>query len=187
MVEREAEDARTAWVRDRQEAETRLEALRTQFAELDEQRRTLEGLGEESPCPTCGPATWRGVSWCARSRVRNSSKLYAWTVITTASAQHSWRECRISVEALEEKRRSAQQDVAATERRLLKIQHAVLEMTAVQDQHAKATVRLDETRRALAALPVGYDAERHATLRIEVARPRGNRAAPGALGRPHRT
>ena len=53
-VEGELDSARTAWTRDKQEAETRLEALRTQYAELEEQRGKLEGLGEESPCPTCG-------------------------------------------------------------------------------------------------------------------------------------
>ncbi|HEY4659317.1 MAG TPA: SMC family ATPase, partial [Gemmatimonadaceae bacterium] len=44
---------RTEWVRDRQEAETRRNALRTQYAELKDQRDQLVDLGEEGTCPTC--------------------------------------------------------------------------------------------------------------------------------------
>src|ERR1035437_1356567 len=44
---------RTEWVRDRQEAETRRNALRAQYAELKDQRDKLVALGDEGTCPTC--------------------------------------------------------------------------------------------------------------------------------------
>lgn len=44
---------RTAWVREQQEVETRLRALRTQYAELRDQRDRLLSLGEDGDCPTC--------------------------------------------------------------------------------------------------------------------------------------
>jgi len=44
---------RTEWVRDRQEAETRRNALRAQYAELRDQRDRLVARGEQGVCPTC--------------------------------------------------------------------------------------------------------------------------------------
>jgi exonuclease SbcC len=50
-VQRDA--AHTEWVRDRQEAMTKRDALRAQYAEIKEQRDRLADLGPESPCPIC--------------------------------------------------------------------------------------------------------------------------------------
>jgi exonuclease SbcC len=169
LVEREVEEARTSWVRDRQEAETRLEALRTQFAELDEQRKTLEGMGEESPCPTCGRplgASYRGVLDLVSEQVET---------VRVDGNYYRQRTEQLSrtpetLDLLEERRRQLLQEVTASERRYLKIQNALAEMTQVQEQRAKAEARLVETRLALGALPTGYDAERHAGLRREAAR-----------------
>ncbi|NBW64529.1 SMC family ATPase [bacterium] len=44
---------RTEWVRDRQEAETKRNALRAQYADLRDQRERLVNLGEQGTCPTC--------------------------------------------------------------------------------------------------------------------------------------
>ena len=47
------EARRTEWVRDRQEAQTKREALRQQYAELKQQRDRVVSLGEDGQCPTC--------------------------------------------------------------------------------------------------------------------------------------
>src|SRR6185437_15386738 len=47
------EARRTEWVRDRQEAETKRQALRDQYAELKLQRDRLAAAGEDGACPTC--------------------------------------------------------------------------------------------------------------------------------------
>jgi exonuclease SbcC len=169
VVEREADESRTAWVRDRQEAETRLEALLAQFRELETQRDTLEGLGEESPCPTCGRplgASYRGVLELV------SEQLETTRVDGNYYRQRTDQLTRVpeALDLLDERRRAAQAEVAATERRLLKIQNALGELLAVHEQRTRAAGRLEETRRALGALPLGYDAERHAVMRSEVAR-----------------
>ena len=75
-----------------------------------------------------------------------------------------------NVEKLDERRKAAQQELAATERRYLKIQNAVAELATLFEQRTKVAGRLEETRQALTALPTGYDAARHDTLRGEVAR-----------------
>lgn len=47
------EAARTDWVRDKQEAMTKRDALREQYVEIKEQRDRLADLGPQSPCPIC--------------------------------------------------------------------------------------------------------------------------------------
>ncbi len=168
-VEQSLETERTAWVRDKQEAETRLESLRTQYTELTEQRDTLEGLGEESPCPTCGRplgASYRSVLELLTEQVevvRTDGNYYRQRV-------EQLRRTPEVVETLDEQRKAAQQDVSSSERRLGKIQDAVKELAELGKQRADRAKLLEEARATVAALPTGYDAARHATHRVDVAR-----------------
>ena len=168
-LEQSLEEERTAWVRDRQEAETRLEALRTQYTDLAQQRDTLEGLGQESPCPTCGRplgASYRGVLDLLSEQV------------DTVQIDGNYFRQRVeqlkktpdAIETLEEQRRAAQQDVGSVDRRLFRIQAAVTELANIAEQRTQLAQRLTDARAALATVATGYDAARHATLRAEVAR-----------------
>ena len=172
---------RTAWARDRQEAETRLDALRAQCTELEQQRETLAGLGEESPCPTCGRplgAAFRGVLDLLTEQVetvRIDGNYYRQRVEQLTKPNER-------VDALDERRRGAQHDVTSAERRLMKIQSAIAEMATVTEQRAMATARLEQARVALSALPMGYDASRHAALRVMVGRLIETQARAARLG-----
>ena len=180
-VEQAFDVARTSWVRDKQEAETRLDALRTQYTELVQQRETLEGLGEESPCPTCGRplgASYRGVLDLLTEQVetvRIDGNYYRQRVEQLAKPNEQ-------VEAFDEQRRSAQHEVTTTERRLMRIQTAIAELVTVDAQRTQATTRLERARVALTALPMGYDAVRHASLRAEVAGLAETQARAARLG-----
>ena len=168
-AEQTLEHERTAWVRDTQEAETRLEALRRQYTDLVQQRETLEGLGEESPCPTCGRplgASYRAVIDLLSEQVeivRIDGNYYRQRVEQLGATPET-------IDGLEEQRRAAQHEVAACERRLTRIHSAIAELTALGEQRAALTTRLDETRQALALLPLGYDAGQYTVLRASVSR-----------------
>ena len=168
-IEQSLEVQRTSWVRDRQEAETRLESLRTQYTDLVQQRDTLEGLGEESPCPTCGRplgASYRGVLDLLSEQietVRIDGNYYRQRVEQLVKTPDA-------IETLEEQRRAAQAEVTAGERRLTRIQSALAELAGLSEQRTSLSSRLEETRQALAVLPMGYDAVQHSTLRASVAR-----------------
>ncbi len=167
-AEQAFERERTAWVRDRQEAETRLDALRAQYAELVQQRETLEGLGEESPCPTCG----RPLGASYHSVVELLSEQ-----IETARIDGNYYRQRVEqltpvpepVAALDEHRKSAQQEVASSERRLTRIHSAITELAGLREQRSVLSARAEESQRALDALPTGYDASVHSALRASVA------------------
>ena len=62
--------------------------------------------------------------------------------------------------------------VEPTEHRtwLLRIQNALVEATQVADSRAELATRLAQATEQLAALPLGYDAQRHRVLRDEVVR-----------------
>ena len=49
----EAENVRTAWVRDAQDARTKRQGLADQYQDLKEQRQRLVKAGPEGDCPTC--------------------------------------------------------------------------------------------------------------------------------------
>jgi exonuclease SbcC len=49
----EAEDQRSAWVRDAQDARTKRQGLLDQFQELKDQRQRIVAAGAEGVCPTC--------------------------------------------------------------------------------------------------------------------------------------
>ncbi|HEU5174530.1 MAG TPA: SMC family ATPase, partial [Gemmatimonadaceae bacterium] len=168
-VEEQLELRRTEWVRDRQEAETKTEALREQYAELKQQRDQLAVLGAESPCPTCTRplgATYTTVLEDLDSRletVRVDGKYYK----TRREQLDAMPE---DLTALEERRRAATEEAARLERRLTRVQLGVQELAMLgKDLEAKQQ-RLDAVRRDLAAIPAGYDAARHVELQALVAR-----------------
>lgn len=167
--ERALDGERTVWARDRQEAETRLEALRSQYADLTQQREALEGLGEESPCPTCGRPL--GASF-ATVLEQVTEQLETVRVDGNYYRQRAEQLTAVpaAIEALEESRRNAQHELSAAERRLSRIQSAIEEAAKLEVQRAQVAIRLDDARSQLATLATGYDAARHEQLRGDARR-----------------
>ncbi len=168
-TERTLDQNRTAWARDRQEAETRLEALRMQYTDLSAQRDTLDGLGEESPCPTCGRplgASFRTVLEQLQEQietVRVDGNYFRQRAEQLATVP-------VPIETLEATRRTMQSDVAAAERRLARIQAALAEAVTLEEQRAQLAARLQDVTAQLALVPAGYEAAQHAALRADAVR-----------------
>lgn len=168
-IEGQLEARRTEWVRDRQEAETKRQALRGQFQELREQRERLVAAGEEGTCPTCA----RPLGGHFRSVLDLLD-----SQIETVRVDGNYYKMRIDqleempgdVKALDERRRATFNDVGALERRLAKVQLAVQEMAQVARELGAKETRLSALQNELTAIPGGYDATRHAELRIEISR-----------------
>lgn len=163
------DDARTAWARDRQEAETRHDALNAQYDDLAAQQATLEGLGENSPCPTC--ARPLGASY--RDVLALISEQLDTVVVDRSYFRHRARQLATAPEPmveLEQRRLAQQQEIAAAERRYARINAAVQEREQLQPQFLALQRRVDDARQRLHTLPDGYDAEAHRALRAEVSR-----------------
>ena len=163
------EARRTEWVRDRQEAETKRDALRRQYAELKAQRDRIVDLGEEGACPVCTRPLdqhYRGVL------EHFDDQLETMTVdgrfYNTRLEQ--LEEMPDEVKQLDEARRALSAEVGTLERRLAKVQAAVQELAQLSKDIGIKEQRHDAVKRDLAAIPAGYDGAKHAALRRDVER-----------------
>ncbi|HEX7123979.1 MAG TPA: SbcC/MukB-like Walker B domain-containing protein, partial [Gemmatimonadaceae bacterium] len=172
------EARRTDWVRDRQEAETKRDALRRQYQELKAQRDRLLDLGEEGVCPTCtrvlGPSFRTVLDQLDEqmATIEVDGKYYRTRLEQLSQTPDEIRE-------LEERRKALMADVATLERQRAQAQATVRELEQNARDMATREQRRDAVRRELAAIPTGYDAARHAALADELARlaPLNDRAA----------
>ncbi|MFI5310099.1 MAG: AAA family ATPase [Gemmatimonadales bacterium] len=168
-VQGQLELRRTEWVRDRQEAETRRNALRAQYSELKEQRDKLVDLGEEGTCPTCQRPLL--------DHYRQVLELLD-NQIGTVSADGSYFKSRLEqleampedVAALDEQRRKVQQEVGALERRLARVQMGVQQLEQVGREIAAKEQRYDALVRELGEIPGGYDRALHTGFEQEFER-----------------
>ncbi|MCC7195203.1 MAG: SMC family ATPase [Gemmatimonadaceae bacterium] len=160
---------RTDWVRDRQEAETRRNALRTQYAELRDQRGRLVARGEQGVCPTCQRPLlehYRQVLDLLDNQMES------------VNADGSYYRARLEqldampgdLVELDNERRRVQQDVSAIERRLARTQASVQQLEHVERDIAAREQRHAALVRDLVAVPGGYDAARHRAVEAEFGR-----------------
>ena len=163
------EAARTDWVRDRQEAETRRQTLRDQFKELQAQRERLAAAGEEGTCPTCArplAGSLRPVLDLLDAQletVRVDGQYYKNRV-------DQLMEMPAEVKELDERRRAVFAEVGALERKLMKVQLAVQELAQLGGDLSAKEEREAQLARELDAIPAGYDAVRHGVVRRELDR-----------------
>jgi exonuclease SbcC len=163
------EARRTEWVRDRQEAQTKREALRQQYAELKQQRDRVVSLGEDGQCPTCS----RPLGGSLHTVVEHLDEL-----METVNVDGNYYKARVEqlehmpedVQQLDEKRRVLMQEVGTLERRLAKVQLAVQELGTIVRDIATKQQRLVQMQRDISRIPPGYDPLRHNEVSAEVDR-----------------
>ncbi|MHB1070571.1 MAG: SbcC/MukB-like Walker B domain-containing protein, partial [Gemmatimonadaceae bacterium] len=157
---------RTEWVRDRQEAETRRNALRAQYQELREQKDKLKSAGEEGACPTC-----------SRPLLDHYHRVMEFleTQIEAVSADGLYFRQRLEqlegmpedIVALDEERRQAMQEASALERKLARTQVAVGQLEQLARDLAQKEQRYAALEAELASLPGGYERARHQALEAQ--------------------
>ncbi len=160
------ESRRTEWVRDRQEVDTRLRALRAQYTELRDQRDRLLQLGEEGACPTCTRPLGE--------HFRNVLDVLE-RQMETIEADGAYFKSRLEqlqampadVEHLDEQRKRIQHEVGLTERKLAKVQSEVAQLVQVERDLTAKEGRLTATTTELGTIPGGYDETRHRLLEAE--------------------
>jgi DNA repair protein SbcC/Rad50 len=175
----EALEARkTAWLRDRQDAETKLLNFRDRGLELKEQIKGIRELGPAGICPTCGRPLGDDFQ-------RLLDELQEqWTSVVQDGKW--WKSRREQLEAKPAEvatleARLAELTTAADEkaRKHARCESAVQELKALQDERAKRLARERDLRKELEALPGGYDPEahRHAEQRLQELRSLEKQAA----------
>lgn len=161
------EERRTAWVRARQEAQTKLTALLQQHSDLKIQLDHVRELGAEGVCPTC-------------SRVLGETfdtvieKIAAQVEAVTVDGKYfrgrveQLEDMPEDVKTLDESRRVITDEVGVLERELGQIRSAVQELAAVKGELALKEQRRAQLAAEIEALPAGFDAERHAKVRAKL-------------------
>ena len=161
------EKARTAWVQDKQEAQTKLQKARDQYEELQAHRKGLQQAGPDGTCPTClrplGAEYEAVLGTLSRQleELKLNGKYYRQRVEQLAAEPDEVRELEAAT------RRAS----ARVEEKVKEAAHA-RERVRDRDELARELLRLGERRASLeqeiAALPDRYDAERHEAVRIEL-------------------
>jgi exonuclease SbcC len=163
------EARRTEWVRDRQEAETKRDALRRQYTELKAQRDQIVELGEEGVCPTCTRvlgASFRTVL----DQLEEQIETIAVDGRYYSTRLEQLESMPTDVAALDERRRQLQLEVGTHERQLARVQSAVQELAQLSRDLGQKEQQLGGVQANLAAVPGGYDAARHVEVRRDVDR-----------------
>ena len=163
------ETAHTDWVRDKQEAETKRQALLGQLRDVQKQRDQIIDLGENGTCPICA----RPLGTHFRS-VLEFLDTQAETITVDGKYYRSRMEqlatMPAEIAALDERRRQTFERIGTLERQLATAQARIQELTAlVVDIEAKEK-RRDSFAVELAAIAVQYDAPRHAAVKAAVDR-----------------
>ncbi len=168
-TQRGLEAAQTDWVRDKQEAETKRQALIEQLKDVRAQRDQIVELGEGGTCPIC--ARPLGTHFRSVLDVLDNQ-------IETITVDGKYFRARIDqlatmppeITALGERRRELMEEAGKLERRVAEIQGGLrvlstinVDLGAKQERHAAVS-------RELAGLAVTYDPARHGDVRAAVER-----------------
>ena len=164
----EADERRTAWVRDRQDAETRHQGLRDQFAELRDQRERIVAAGEGGACPTCARplgaeyANVLGVLDRQLEAVLGNGKYFKQRVAQLETEPPE-------LEAVETKRVRAEQALGEAVEEQGRLEAQAAELRALEAERRRLEARRVELEAAAGAVAIAYDASRHETVRREIA------------------
>lgn len=167
VVHGQLEARRTEWIRDRQQAETKLDELRKQYVDLQKERDRIVALGETGECPTCS----RPLGGSMHTVVEHIEEQLE--AVKVDGAYFSKRFDQLSdapkdIDAMEEKRRIVNEEVTALERAVAKIQESVRELALTKKELETKEKRRAQLKFDIARIPLGYDEKRHALVRAEI-------------------
>ncbi len=159
-AEGELEESKTTWLRDRQDAETKLQTYRDRGVELKEQIRQIEELGPEGTCPTCGRPV--GADY---ERLLDELQ-DQWVTIVQDGKWWSSRFDQLKgkpeeIAALESLTQDLSRQLEDRTQKHTRCQAALQEREGLQKERVQREARHAELVAELAATPAGYDAERH--------------------------
>ncbi|HEV2749604.1 MAG TPA: SMC family ATPase [Gemmatimonadales bacterium] len=168
-VERVVEEERTAWVRDRQYAETKRTELLKLYEEVKEQRDQIVQLGPEGTCPTCKRPL--GTEYAAVLALLDAQL----EVITGDGKYFRQRLEQLAQPPAKVLDAEAERDRVLEESRRAsgragELQAQVEERERAGAELADARRRMKELERRLTGRPVGYEPARHDAVRGELAK-----------------
>jgi exonuclease SbcC len=163
----DAEEQRTVWVRDTQDAKTKRQGLLEQFHELKDQRQRIVNAGVDGVCPTC--ARPLGTVYASVLELLDRQ-------VEEVLSNGNYYKQRIEQLQVEPA------PLIETEGRRLELEHELSEATAaagqlqaqakeerpLREEHQRLVLRVAELEAALAPLGGAYDQARHEAILEEI-------------------
>jgi exonuclease SbcC len=159
-VAAELEERKTAWLRDRQDAETKLLSYRENADALQLQVREIRAAGPDGSCPTCERPLGKDFE-----RVLGELEEQWNSVVHDGKWWRSRHDQLLEkpeeVTALETRQAELESTVEEKSRKHTRCEAAVVELAALREERAKREARAAELRGELEGIPAGYDRELH--------------------------
>jgi len=162
-----AEERHTAWVRDLQDARTKLLALRDQYRDLQEQFERITAAGADGACPTCSRPLGkdfeavRAVLGRQVEEVKFNGNFYRKRVAQLEAEPEE-------VRTLEERRVAAEGAAEAAAGEVGRLEAPLRDAAALRDKRARLEAEIAELERALKGAEGSYDPERHKVVREQL-------------------
>lgn len=166
-AERQEQRVRTAWIRDKQDAETRRLALRDQYREVQERREGIVVAGQEGQCPTCARPLGSEYEKVLESLDRQLEEI---EIDGKYFAQRVTQLEREPEELLEPRRLASEssRQVEQMVHEAARAEDKERECTKLQAEELRLQTRREEIEREISELPEAYDSERHEAVRKEL-------------------
>jgi DNA repair protein SbcC/Rad50 len=156
----EAEEQRTVWVRDAQDAQTKRQGLLDQYQELKEQRQRIVRAGADGVCPTCtrplGEEYAKVLELLDRQmeEVRSNGNFYKQRI-------EQLQQEPVALTEVERRRLELEQEVSAATSELARLRAQSQESAPLRDEQHRLLGRVDELQSVLSQLFDSYDPARH--------------------------
>ncbi len=156
----EAEEQRTAWVRDAQDAQTKRQGLLDQYQELKDQRQRIVKAGVDGVCPTCtrplGDEYARVLELLDRQmeEVRSNGNYYKQRI-------EQLQQEPVALTEVERRRLDLEQELTGATSELARLKAQAQEAGPLKEEQNRLLVRVGELQAVLDQLLGSYDHERH--------------------------
>jgi len=163
----DVENARTAWVRDSQDARTKRQGLIDQYQELREQRQRLVKAGPEGDCPTCTRPLGAEYHKVLELLDRQMEE------VVFNGNYYKQRIEQLQVEPadldeLETRRLGRERDLSDATEELGRLEAQAQDGGSLQAEHARLVLRVRELEGSLERIVGTYDEQRHTAVGAEI-------------------
>ncbi|MFL5384205.1 MAG: AAA family ATPase [Longimicrobiaceae bacterium] len=174
------EEKKNTWLRDRQDAETKLQNIRDLARELQEQVRQIRKLGPEGKCPTCGRPIGAGYE-ALLEQMEDKFQEAKQDGVWWKSRFEQLEQKPEDVAALELREREIASQLDDRARKHARCQVAVQELERLRKDGAARERRREELAAELEGIPGGYDRALHQQVEAAVRHLRTQETAAARL------
>jgi len=169
-VQTRTDNRQNEWVRDQQEAKTKLQSLVAQRKDVRRQQDQLQSVGEDGECPTCGQSLGGGHFRKVLDELERQADEISVNGKYYQDRQKQLADRPADLIELETLRATLTKQSSTLDRKLVRAQEAVKELEGLRRDLNEKQVRRKKMRAELDGLPVGYDEARHKQARADIDR-----------------